>query len=228
MQLNTDFDQRVVLNTNDLPWVMSPAPGVERRMIERSGQGQGWATSLVRYAPGASYPKHIHPAGEEILVMSGTFSDASGEHGAGTYVRNAPCSQHEPFSTNGCVLFVKLNQFFPDDIGEKRIDTTRSEWFPGLVAGLSVLPLHSFASESTALVRWEPGTVFNRHRHWGGEEILVLEGTFQDEHGTYPAGSWLRSQHLSEHSPFSEEGCLIFVKTGHLRDRSLLDQKASS
>ena len=36
------------------------------------------------------------------------------------------------------------------------------------------------------------------------------------EHGDYPQGTWLRSPHLSEHTPFSEEGCLIYVKTGHL------------
>ena len=47
-------------------------------------------------------------------------------------------------------------------------------------------------------------------------EILVLDGTFQDELGDYPKGTWLRNPHLSEHTPFSEDGCLIYVKTGHL------------
>jgi anti-sigma factor ChrR (cupin superfamily) len=50
----------------------------------------------------------------------------------------------------------------------------------------------------------------------GGEEILVLEGTFQDEFGDYPEGTWLRNPHMSSHQPFSREGCLIYVKTGHL------------
>jgi anti-sigma factor ChrR (cupin superfamily) len=86
------------------------------------------------------------------------------------------------------------------------------------VPGLKVLPLHQHGSEHVALVRWAPGTYFNAHRHWGGEEILVLEGTFQDEFGDYPAGTWLRSPHLSQHTPFSEAGCLIWVKTGHLAD----------
>ncbi|MEM8617794.1 MAG: cupin domain-containing protein, partial [Pseudomonadota bacterium] len=44
----------------------------------------------------------------------------------------------------------------------------------------------------------------------------VLEGTFEDEHGTYPAGTWIRSPHMSQHKPWSDEGCLIYVKTGHL------------
>ena len=51
-----------------------------------------------------------------------------------------------------------------------------------------------------------------------GEEILVLEGVFSDETGHYPAGSWIRSPHMSLHKPFSQEGCIIFVKTGHLLD----------
>ncbi len=53
--------------------------------------------------------------------------------------------------------------------------------------------------------------------HGGGEEILVLEGVFSDEHGTYPKGAWIRSPRYSRHAPFTQsEGALIYVKTGHL------------
>ncbi|MEB3214064.1 MAG: cupin domain-containing protein, partial [Leptolyngbyaceae bacterium] len=54
------------------------------------------------------------------------------------------------------------------------------------------------------------------HRHWGGEEIFVLDGVFEDEQGRYPKGTWLRNPPGSVHSPFSTEGCVIYVKTGHL------------
>lgn len=216
MQINDDFSQRVVIHSNELPWLPSPMPGVERRMLERVAAESGRATSLVRYAPGTSFPMHGHPRGEEILVLSGTFSDGSGDYPGGSYLRNPPGSQHAPFSTEGCVLFVKLDQFSLLDGEEVRFDTRQAHWMPGLVPGLMVMPLHEFEGEHCALVRWAPGTIFNRHRHWGGEEILVLEGVFQDEHGTYPAGTWLRSPNLSEHKPFSTEGCLIYVKTGHL------------
>jgi anti-sigma factor ChrR (cupin superfamily) len=57
---------------------------------------------------------------------------------------------------------------------------------------------------------------FEAHTHGLGEEILVLEGTFSDEFGDYPALSWLPSQHLSQNQPFSRKGCLILVKVGHL------------
>jgi anti-sigma factor ChrR (cupin superfamily) len=133
-------------------------------------------------------------------------------------VRNPIGSKHRPHSEDGCTIFVKLHQFDEADTEQKAIDTTNADFRPGAVSGLSVLPLHTHGTESCALVRWQPGTRFNTHRHWGGEEILVLEGTFQDEHGDYPKGSWLRSPHGSEHTPFSEEGCLIYVKTGHLAD----------
>jgi anti-sigma factor ChrR (cupin superfamily) len=78
------------------------------------------------------------------------------------------------------------------------------------------MPLHQFGNEHVALVKWEPGTRFVNHSHPGGEEIFVLSGTFADEHGTYNEGTWLRNPPGSTHSPYSEEGCVIYVKTGHL------------
>ncbi len=88
-------------------------------------------------------------------------------------------------------------------------------WQPGH-GGLMVLPLHSFATEHTALVFWPAGEQFVMHRHVGGEEIYVISGVFADEHGRYPAGTWLRSPHMSLHQPFVEQDTLIWVKTGHL------------
>jgi anti-sigma factor ChrR (cupin superfamily) len=216
MQLNADFSQRALVRLDDSPWVASPMPGVERRMLDRIGEEVARATSIVRYAADSHFSAHQHPGGEEYLVLEGVFSDEQGDYPAGTYVRNPIGSSHAPFSRDGCTIFVKLMQFDPADDQHVVIDSNQAEWLPGMVPGLRVLPLHQHGSEHVALVRWAPGTRFNRHRHWGGEEILVLEGVFQDEFGDYPAGSWLRSPHLSEHTPFSEQGCLIWVKTGHL------------
>jgi anti-sigma factor ChrR (cupin superfamily) len=116
------------------------------------------------------------------------------------------------------MLFVKLRQFQKHDDKSVIINTNEEPWLPGLVDGLSVMPLHNFNNEHTALVKWEPNTIFNPHQHSGGEEILVLEGVFHDEFGQYPKGSWIRTPHLSKHTPFTkEEGALIFVKTGHLK-----------
>ena len=78
------------------------------------------------------------------------------------------------------------------------------------------MPLHSFEGEHTALVKCPENERFLPHRHFGGEEILVLSGTFRDEHGDYPTLTWLRSPHMSEHYPFVKEETIIWVKTGHL------------
>ncbi len=216
MNLNTDFSQQVVIQPDNLPWSPSPSSGVERRMLERDGAEVTRATSIVRYAPGASFPSHVHDLGEEIFVLEGVFSDESGDYGPGTYLKNAPGSIHTPRSGEGCVLFVKLRHMDVRDRKNVVVDTLKADWLPGLVPGLSVMPLSSFETQHTALVRWLPETYFSAHRHYGGEEILVIEGVFEDEHGRYPKGTWMRSPHLSLHQPFSKEGCTILVKTGHL------------
>jgi anti-sigma factor ChrR (cupin superfamily) len=116
----------------------------------------------------------------------------------------------------GCTILVKLWQMDPADQQRVVVNTTEAQWHPGLVEGLQVLPLHRFGTETVALVQWAPGTRFQHHTHYGGEEIFVLTGVFEDEYGSYPPGTWLRNPHGSGHTPFSREGCLIYVKVGHL------------
>lgn len=190
--------------------------GVQRRMIERDGEEVARATSLVRYAPGSYFSAHTHGGGEEFLVLDGVFSDEHGDFGPGSYVRNPVGSSHTPHSKEGATILVKLRQMQPEDQQQVTIDTRRTDWAPGLVPGLQVMPLHAYGTEQVALVKWAPGTQFQHHRHWGGEEIFVLDGTFADEQGAYPQGTWLRNPPDSVHTPFSETGCLIYVKTGHL------------
>jgi anti-sigma factor ChrR (cupin superfamily) len=149
------------------------------------------------------------------LVLSGTFSDQSGDYKAGSYFRNPEGFIHAPFSKDGCVLLVKLHQFTDGDNEHVVIDTQKAEWTPG-IGGLSVMPLHSYKGESTALVKWPKGERFQLHRHFGGEEVFVIKGEFIDEYGRYPQGTWIRSPHLSEHNPYVEEETIILVKVGHL------------
>ncbi len=215
MNLHSDYTQRVVLHQEDLPWVDSPEPGVQRRMLDRIGDEQAKATSIVRYEPNTRFVAHRHDLGEEILVLDGVLSDEYGDYSAGTYLMNPPGSSHAPYSESGCTLFVKLRHLGDEQRERELIDTNTAEWLQGLVPGLTVMPLMRQGSGST-LVRWAPNTYFNPHRHYGGEEIYVVDGVFADEYGTYPKGSWIRSPHLSMHTPYSKEGCTIFVKTGHL------------
>ncbi len=213
--LNMNFTQRIVIETTQQAWFASPAPGVWRKPLEREAKEPGHTTSIVKYEAGSRFATHYHPFGEEILVLEGVFSDENGDYPVGTYIRNPPGSHHAPFSNEGCVILVKLNQFDPQDLSEVRINTNKAEWLRG-IGGLQVMPLHEFGHERVALVKWPKGEQFHEHQHFGGEEILVLSGEFKDEFGVYPKHTWMRSPHLSEHTPFVEEETVIWVKTGHL------------
>ena len=218
MRLNADFSERIVIRPDDYAWVPSPMPGVERMMLDRIGDEVARATSLVRYAPNSTFSAHVHGGGEEFLVLEGEFGDEHALYPEGTYVRNPIGTSHSPrVGASGCLIFVKLHQFDQGDNLQFVVETDCGGWSPGLVPGVEVRPLHEYGSERVALVRWAPNTEFRAHEHQGGEEILVLEGSFFDEHGEYPAGTWLRSPHGSEHAPFTRDGgALIYVKTGHL------------
>jgi len=217
-KLNADFNQRIVILPENHTWVDSPMPGVKRMMLDRIGGEVARATTIVRYAPNSKFSAHSHDGGEEFFVLKGVFSDEHRDYPAGSYVRNPIGTSHTPkIGEQGCTMFVKLHQFANDDVAQKHIDTETADWHQGLVGGLTVMPLHAYENENVALVKWAPNTSFKPHKHWGGEEIFVLDGTFYDEHGAYPKGSWLRSPHLSTHTPYTKnDGALIYVKTGHL------------
>ncbi len=216
MQFNNDFVRVEVLNTADMPWQSTANDGVLLRLLEKDGSDVKRSSMIVRYEPGTKLPAHIYELGEEIIVLQGEFADEHGVYPAGCYIKNPPAFSHAPYSKTGCMLFIKQNHMQPEDVERIVVDVQNSSWHPGMVGGLSVMPLSEFKGEHSALVKWQPGTVFNPHRHWGGEEIYVLQGVFEDEFGSYPADTWLRNPHMSQHAPFSKQGCIIFVKVGHL------------
>ncbi len=89
------------------------------------------------------------------------------------------------------------------------------DWTPSPMAGVDRRMLDRIGDEvarATSIVRYAPGSRFSPHTHGGGEEFLVLEGVFQDEHGDYPAGTYVRNPPTSRHTPGSAPGCVIFVK----------------
>ncbi len=66
------------------------------------------------------------------------------------------------------------------------------------------------------MLRLDPGTSVTRDVPEGGQEILVLEGSFADGDGRYATGTWLRSNDGAAQRMTAPEGCLLFIKTGHL------------
>ena len=162
--INMDFKQRVVIDTSKSSWDKSPSLGVLRKPLARENKESGHATSIVKYEAGAKFNSHNHPLGEEIFVLSGVFSDETGDYPAGSYFRNPKGFIHAPFSLNGCELLVKLHQMSPLDNKRICIDTHRQQWQAGH-GNLKVKPLHSFESENVALVFWPAGEKFVLHNH---------------------------------------------------------------
>lgn len=222
MEINADFSKAATVRPGDVDWVASPLPGVDRMMLDRVGGEVARATSIVRYAPGSSFEPHTHDMGEEFLVLDGVFSDASGDYGPGSYVRNPPGTSHAPWSEPGCTIFVKLRQFEADDLTPVAIETAADGnngaegWRPLPPDGLETFDLHRHGLEFVRLLRLAPGTVVPRHGHVGGEEILVLDGTLEDEFGVYPKGTWNRHPPGSRHRAWSDTGCTMWAKVGHL------------
>jgi anti-sigma factor ChrR (cupin superfamily) len=190
MLVNADFSQPVVVEPGQYQWVASPQAGVERMMLDRIGAEEARATSIVRYAPDSLFPPHAHPGGEEILVLSGTFSDETGDFPAGFYLRNPPGTSHQPSSAEGALIFVKLRQMAADEDRSVRIDTRDpAAW--QLEGEEMVCPLFSSAAEQVSLRRLDAGKAFPIGAA-GGTELLVLEGEMADGGRPYEQGTWIR------------------------------------
>src|SRR6266852_8762904 len=95
------------------------------------------------------------------------------------------------------------------------IATDVMPWIPSPQAGVERRPLDRIGGEvarATSLVRYAPASSFPAHEHALGEEFLVLSGVFSDEHGDYPAGTYIRNPPRSRHTPRTAPGCTILVK----------------
>ncbi|HEY0687362.1 MAG TPA: cupin domain-containing protein [Steroidobacter sp.] len=100
------------------------------------------------------------------------------------------------------------------------VHAARLDWISSPSRGVERRMLFRIGEEkarATSIVRYAPGSRFSRHGHAGGEEFLVLEGTFQDETGDFPIGTYVRNPPGTGHAPGAEAGCTIFVKLWQFR-----------
>ncbi len=82
-----------------------------------------------------------------------------------------------------------------------------------------IIPLEAEGSASgrtTSIIEYTAGVNFQNHTHPLGEEIFVLEGTFSDENGDYPAGTYIRNPAGTSHTSFSKKGCMLFIKLNQM------------
>ncbi|RWE01068.1 cupin domain-containing protein [Mesorhizobium sp.] len=175
MRINDDFSRPTIVHAARQDWVLSPAAGVDRRMLFRIGDEVARATSIVRYAPGSAFPRHTHGGGEEIVVLDGVFQDEHDDYPTGSYFRNPPGTSHVPASRDGCTIFVRLWQFRAGDVEQVVRQPGEGRSVPPRAGAASATVLFDDGREEVRLEEWRAGervTVENTR----GLEFLVLAG----------------------------------------------------
>ena len=98
------------------------------------------------------------------------------------------------------------------------------DWVASPLPGVERVMLDRVGDEvavATSIVRYAPGSSFSPHEHALGEEFIVLDGVFSDEHGDFGPLSYVRNPPGTSHTPRSEDGCVIFVKLRQFDDEDL-------
>jgi anti-sigma factor ChrR (cupin superfamily) len=218
MKINADFNRRVLIHSEQIEWLDSPMPGVSRRPLDRVGSEVARATSIVRYAPNSKFSPHVHSGGEEFIVLEGVFQDEHGDFPAGSYIRNPPTSKHQPSSDLGCVIFVKLWQFDPQDRIHVRLNTHFMQTTPHTeLPGVSVTSLYKDAVEDVAVFDLDANASLKLFMK-DGAEIFVLKGELTECLDTLVKHSWLRIPIDSKLDiNAGSTGAKIWIKQGHLR-----------
>ncbi|XOV88492.1 MAG: cupin domain-containing protein [Pseudomonadota bacterium] len=209
--INGNPGQRVVVHQADVPWQASPSSQVLRKRFHLVGPTEsGQVTSLVRYQAGAAFPRHGHPGGEEILVLNGIFSDEAGDWPAGTWFLNPEGFSHSPYSTGGCLLFVKLRQYS----GVEHRAISFQSLMPTRCQGYDLLVLDEHGDEMTAIVDVSAGEVSLPAD--GGAEGLVLSGKLSLWGETLTTHDWFRVP-PGERLQVISAGCRLYLKRGAVK-----------
>ncbi len=215
--LRGDMTRREVVDTAAMEWAASPSPSVFRKRLHLVGGAEsGQVTSVVRYVPGSQFPEHDHPEGVEIFVLEGVYSDQRGDHGPGSYLLNPEGHRHAPWSQPGCVIFVKLRQYAGDGREYVEVHREARPWQPSDHDGVETKLLYADPRfpDATRLERWSSGAAPGERHYPGGAELFVIEGALADENGRYGPGSWLRLPPGAKHTPRSDGGAVVYLKTG--------------
>jgi ChrR-like protein with cupin domain len=215
--LNGDLSVRVSVDTQTMDWTASPSGTVWRKRVHRVGPAEsGQVTSLVRYEPGASFPEHDHPGGEEILVLEGIFSDEHGDWPEGTFLLNPEGFTHRPFSKDGCLLLVKLRQYPGADREHVVVNTRDMNWTASVrkIASWKKLYAQNPYTDFMRLEAWDAPAELGQVNFPQGAELFVLKGGFSDELGHYRQHSWLRVPPGGAITPTSNDYCELYIKEG--------------
>ncbi|MBP2238856.1 anti-sigma factor ChrR (cupin superfamily) [Sinorhizobium kostiense] len=222
MRINEDLTKPVIVHSTKLDWIPSPSAGVDRRMLYRIGGEMARATTIVRYAPGSMFPRHVHSGGEEILVLEGTFQDEHGDYPPGCYFRNPPGTSHVPAAKDGCTIFVRLWQYREGDDAQIVRQPREGEAAPLRDGADAARILFDDGKERVSIEEWRPDSAITIENQ-RGLEFLLLSGSLVIGAGQLEPQSWGR---LPASEPLEAttgpEGAEIWIKEAPLQHPDVL------
>ncbi|MBN8733154.1 MAG: cupin domain-containing protein [Acidobacteria bacterium] len=92
-----------------LDWTPLNEPGISGisiKVLRRDPATGRPPTFLLKFEPGATYPAHTHPAGEEVYVLEGEVHFGKHHLRPGDYLYTPPNGIHAVRSPAGCVLLL--------------------------------------------------------------------------------------------------------------------------
>lgn len=101
-----------IVNSNKTTWKPLVEKGIDTtgisvKILRFDEDQQRPATFMLRFEPGASYPYHNHPAGEEAFVLTGEVYFNETKLSKGDYLYTLPGFKHAVRSETGCeILFI--------------------------------------------------------------------------------------------------------------------------
>jgi hypothetical protein len=231
IDLNSNLSERAVVYAGAMEWSPSPwIPGIDRKFLDRYGNGQFVpSTSVVSFASGVRDPYHAHPHGEEYYVMSGVFTDHTGDYLPGFYVRHPMRWCHSPYvdpRNDAAVVWVKVSQVAEENepiVVKDTCDMTLPDWqdMPCASGRIRQLPLYASATsgERVWIELWDPGTTAAVIQPSGGEELFVINGTLHENDVPHPEQAWIRNPPQAAGTQWLRVapcGCKLLMKSGHI------------
>ncbi|MFI5237634.1 MAG: cupin domain-containing protein [Ignavibacteriales bacterium] len=103
----------VHIKSNEIEWKPLIEDGIKTegifvKILRYDEKSKRSPTILLKFEPGASYPAHNHPGGEEAFVLEGEVKFGNHNLSAGDYLFTPPGGKHAVFSKKGCTMILNI------------------------------------------------------------------------------------------------------------------------
>ena len=100
-----------LVRSQQVEWRPLAEPGVSGVFVKTlrfDEKTRRYPTIMLKFEPGATYPPHNHPGGEEIFVLEGDLILGKDHLYAGDYLYTPPNAKHAARSETGCIALVNV------------------------------------------------------------------------------------------------------------------------